>query len=159
MLRRNRTVTAVLLAATTVTLTAGCGSKVVSVTPPTPSPDAAGTCRALVARLPATVGGLARRDTSPESPYTAAWGSPAVTLRCGVPPKPSDSSAAAADVLGVAWRTREVGDLVQWDTDGRAVDVEVRVPLFYTSQENVIADIGAQVTSVVPTSSPTPTAS
>jgi hypothetical protein len=106
-----------------------------------------------------TVGGLSRRSTSPESPYTAAWGTPAVTLRCGVPPKPSDSSAAAADVLGVSWRTREVGDIVQWDTDGRAIDVEVRVPLSYNSQENVIADIGAEVAAVLPPASSSPSAS
>ena len=147
---------ALCLAALGVAATSCTSGGTVSVRATSPSPDAQGACTALIAKLGQTVDGLAKRKVSPASPYTAAWGDPAVTLRCGVAVKPADAHTAAAEINGVAWQTHELGDVVQWVTDGRTVGVELRVPLTYTSQENVLSAVGDAVTATVPASSQTP---
>ncbi|GAA2751494.1 MULTISPECIES: DUF3515 family protein [Kitasatospora] len=74
---------AVLLGCTV--LVAAAWSAPADVTPPQPSPAAAGYCQALDRALPADVLGHHREDPSPASPYTAAWGSsPRTVLRCGI---------------------------------------------------------------------------
>jgi hypothetical protein len=56
------------------------------VHPPAPAGALATDCRALVAAIPANlVLGGHRVATHPVSPYTAAYGSPPVTVRCGAP--------------------------------------------------------------------------
>jgi hypothetical protein len=61
----------------------------------------------------------------------------------------------------VEWRVRQVGDLVQWDVENRAVGIEVRVPRNYNAQEQVLSDIGAavaaRVAAVAPPSDGEPT--
>ena len=41
-------------------------------------------CAALAAELPKRLAGQDRRTTEPDSPSTAAWGDPPISLRCGV---------------------------------------------------------------------------
>ena len=54
------------------------------VDPPAPSGAVAAACARVVAALPHDLdASLTGRTTTPRSPYTRAWGSPAVTLRCG----------------------------------------------------------------------------
>ncbi|HVU73241.1 MAG TPA: DUF3515 family protein [Mycobacteriales bacterium] len=63
----------------------GCGTGAVRLSPPVPPPAVAAACARVVAALPHDLDAdLKGRKTSPGSPYTRAWGSPAVTLRCGV---------------------------------------------------------------------------
>ncbi len=92
---------------------AGCsqGGAPGAVSVPRPSAAAAKLCRALHRALPGTVDGLARRSTRPASDFTAAWGSPAIVLRCGVPTPdvltPGNAhynpTADAAEIDGVDW--------------------------------------------------------
>lgn len=86
---------------------AGCTSADDEVRVPVPHPGAEVTklCQNLDKALPDTVDGLGRHDPVPASPLTAAWGSSAIILRCGIP-RPavmSDPEALPAEVNGVGW--------------------------------------------------------
>lgn len=86
-------------------------------------------CARLQARLPASLGpGLARRRVTPASPLTAAWGDPAVTLRCGarLPAVPPTSFVAVVD--GQRWLTLPAGGGTRAFAVGRPVLVEVFLP-------------------------------
>lgn len=74
------------------------------VSPPAPTGAVAARCRTLVAALPDDVVlHQHRRATSPSSPYTAAFGSPAVTVRCGGGLPPHDPTSTVEAVNGVGW--------------------------------------------------------
>ncbi|RKS80598.1 uncharacterized protein DUF3515 [Motilibacter peucedani] len=61
------------------------------VTPPrVASAQVATQCRTFTASLPSVLGSYERRGTRPHSELTAAYGTPAITVRCGVvEPKPT----------------------------------------------------------------------
>ena len=106
----------------------------VSVSAP-PSAGAATTrfCSSLDSRLPAKLGALERRTTRGER--VAAWGDPAVRLRCGVPPavRQVDDTQRLV-VADVAWYALERADEVVWTTLDLPVPVEVTVPSDYDGQ-------------------------
>ena len=89
---------------------------------------AAQACTTLAAALPDTLAGLSRRLTTPASPRTAAWGNPAVVMRCGVAAPPA-SADLPVQVGPVAWRGERLdsGAAVAISAD-RVVAVEVSVP-------------------------------
>jgi hypothetical protein len=94
----------------------GCATGAVDVTPPQPAKAVVALCERLAQRLPDTLVGLHSRDTAPPSPLTHAWGSPAVTLSCGVP-KPAGYNPKAASVLAVdsvVWTWRSQGHAQVW---------------------------------------------
>ena len=66
-------------------LLTGCSSAL-PVPPPEPAPSgaAAYACAAMRGRLPDEVDGATVTAVKPQSPFTGAWGSPAIVLRCGV---------------------------------------------------------------------------
>ena len=131
-------------------LTVGCTHPgVVSIAAPTPVGNAVAQCTTLMAALPGSVGGLTKRDTS-ATPYTAAWGDPLVTLRCGGAVADPDPTASLVDAGGMTWRVRQAGDIVEWLSENRATRVEVRVPASNTAQENVMSDIGTIVRDAIP---------
>ncbi|MCQ0019844.1 DUF3515 domain-containing protein [Actinomadura madurae] len=71
---------------------------------PVPSPDTATSRLCAGLRLPEKVHGEKRRDTSPGSPLTAAWGSPAIALRCGVPrPATLEPTSELVTINGIDW--------------------------------------------------------
>jgi hypothetical protein len=73
----------------------------ITVTAPPPNPKADAPCTKLLGTLPITLAGLAGRPARSTWTYVAAWGDPAVTVRCGVP-RPADLRAGSSDfVLGV----------------------------------------------------------
>ncbi len=122
---------------------AGCaGPGKVEVTPVSPAPDDSvrAMCADLVAALPATVADdLATRAVTPSDALAAAWGDPAVVLRCGVArPSALVPTSACFEVNGVGWLATSNGREVSGDapvegtlrftTIGRAAYVEVTVP-------------------------------
>ena len=120
--------------------------------PPDPSPAAADPCAALIKALPQTLHGLGKRSTDPDSPYTAAWGDPAVTLRCGVARPPQlTATSDTADVNGVAWLPIELTHGYRFVTTGRVAYVQVDVPEAYAPEVNVLVDLAEPVSSTVPT--------
>jgi hypothetical protein len=68
-------------------------------------PEAHGAgCHRLHDFLPGSVDGRDRRDTTPASVRTAAWGDPAVVLRCGVVrPRGLVPTSELIEVNGVGW--------------------------------------------------------
>ncbi|ROR41966.1 DUF3515 domain-containing protein [Kitasatospora cineracea] len=101
---------------------------------PAPSQDAetARYCAALHAALPAEVLGHPRRDPSPASPYTAAWGSsPRTVMTCGAdrPDLLNDTDRKGPCVDEVGWGLTEDGaGGYRFATGMRKAYVVVEVP-------------------------------
>jgi len=72
--------------------------------PPALSAAQQRACQDLISALPTDLGDLPARPVDSSSPYVAAWGEPAVTLRCGVPRPPSFiATADVQQINGVTW--------------------------------------------------------
>lgn len=140
----------------------GAGGGDVEVTAPEPRGEAAEACRELAGELPERVEGEERADLAEESEYVAAWGDPAIVLRCGVA-RPavltpeSDSYNPLVDgieVDGVAWVVEEQppdeDDAVRFTTTGRTLFVEVTVPGAYAPEVNPLVDLAEAVDARVP---------
>lgn len=108
-------------------VTAGCSAAV----PVDPGPSATDpACAEVLVALRGLdeLGDLSRRETTSQS--TAAWGEPAVTLRCGVEP-PGPSTDPCVDVDGVDWVvTRQAGAEPSsvYTSYGRSPAVQLRLP-------------------------------
>lgn len=102
-------------------------TSLVTLPAPALAEPASGVCREVIAKLPASLAGSARRPvTGPEQ--NAAYGDPPVTVACGVAPV---AVAATEDVIqlnGVCWVNRPAPSGGTWFTVDRAVPVGVSVP-------------------------------
>ncbi len=120
---------------------AGCGSGDGAVEVAAPSPTGAATdqCAALIDDLPPTVLDEKSRAVAPADALAAAWGDPAIVLRCGVSrPTALVVTSACFEVSGVGWLATQDGREVSGDepvngtmtftTIGRSAYVEVSVP-------------------------------
>ncbi|PRH75919.1 DUF3515 domain-containing protein, partial [Streptomyces solincola] len=119
-----------------------------------PDPEAARVCGDLHDALPSTVAGRDRRDTDPSSPYTAAWGDPALVLRCGVPrPAEMDNpKASGAEISGVDWVLEKQPDGgYRATTSFRTAYVEVALPPEY-GDVAALVDLAEAVKRAVPRS-------
>lgn len=93
-------------------------------------------CAELIAALPATVNGLTRR-TDTGSAYAAAWGDPAIVLRCGVGrPAGLTRFSACQRADGIDWFVPDATIIDQradvlMTTIGRSPAVDVLVPARY----------------------------
>ncbi len=137
-------------------LTACSGS--VAVDPPAPSQASVETaCAALHAALPKQLAGGDQRATDPSSPLTAAWGDPAITLRCGTgrPPQLEPTSdlitvSGPAGSATVDWLPIELTNGYRFVSDGRLAYVEVDVPKAYAPEVNVLVPLSIPVSSTIP---------
>lgn len=138
---------------------AGCSATSVGVQAPAPRDVAAPLCRALHGALPDTVDGKGSRTTDPVSDFTAAWGDPAIVLRCGLAlPKvltPGDKhynpTADAVGVEDVDWLFEEQPDGFVFTTVDRKATIEVRVPNKYRFHEtSTLVDLAKAVKKTVP---------
>lgn len=130
-------------------LLAACGDGAVQV--PVPQPDAATTrlCKGL--RLPEKVRGQERRDTSPRSPLTAAWGSPPIALRCGVPrPEGLRPRSQLVTINGIDWFGRPADRPVTFTAVARQAYVEVTVPPKYNPAGDVLIELGPLIKATIP---------
>ena len=153
---RRRLGTAVPLAAVAL---AACGAPgAVRAEVPRPEGDAPAVCRALAGALPDRVEDGARRELAEESPYVAAWGDPAIVLRCGVP-RPAlltpgedsyDPTADAVVVNEVSWLLEQESDGYRFTTVERTVHVEVRVPGAYAPEVDPLVDLAEAVHTHIP---------
>ncbi|MES9606647.1 MULTISPECIES: DUF3515 domain-containing protein [Actinomadura] len=128
---------------------AACGDGTVQV--PVPNPDAATRrlCQGL--RLPEKVHGQKRRDTSPDSPLTAAWGSPAIALRCGVPlPATLRQTSELVTINGIDWFGQPSERPVTFTAVGRQAYVEVTVPPKYNPAGDVLIELGPAIKATIP---------
>jgi hypothetical protein len=154
-----------LTAATALLLTAcgGSGSGSVSVATPQTTGAVTQQCAALQKALPQTLMGLSRRDTSPSSPNTAAWGDPAVTLRCGagmpsvLDPhskdyNPESDNLSGAEVGGVCWasvHSQADQSYIFSSVDQQAI-VEVHVPGAYAGRQAPLSELAGAVAKASP---------
>jgi hypothetical protein len=125
------------------------------------SPETAQVCADLLGAVPEQLDGQDRRDTSPPTESTAAWGDPPITLRCGVEqPARYDPTGEAVVVNDVEWYLEQgtggtgPADAVVFTTLGRVARVELRVPSAYAPEVNPLVDLAAAVSANVPLSAP-----
>ncbi|MFH7596691.1 DUF3515 domain-containing protein [Streptomyces racemochromogenes] len=135
---------------------AGCspGASTARVTPPpAPPADVAGLCAALHKELPETVSGLERTATEPASDLTAAWGGPAIVLRCGIPKpaKMADPKADGVEVNGVGWLVERPADGgLKFTTGSRLAYTEVWIDKEHATDASMLVDLSAAVARTVP---------
>lgn len=120
----------------------GC-ARPVAVDPPAPPAGQAAACAAFGAALPAeleTVG--ERRDVDPDSPYTAAYGDPAMSVRCGVPaPAALSETSVLVTVDGIDWFPEQLTAGWVMTTVDLAARVEIVVPDTQGPAPSVAADL------------------
>lgn len=101
--------------------------------PAPPRPDAAtqAACVKVFAELPVRLGTLAPRRTDTDSSFVAAWGDPAVVLRCGVA-RPAvfgtPDAAQLVEVNSVLWQPDPQRDRTVYTVVDRSVYLDVTVP-------------------------------
>ena len=128
----------------------GCATEV-GVRPPAASGAAAKLCGALHTRLPAKLHGDERRTVTPESDLTAAWGDPALALRCGVPrPSALRPTSQLADINGLSWLPQPEGAPTTFTLLGRDAYVEVTVPRTVKLPGEVLSELSPVLKSSLP---------
>ncbi|WP_419998205.1 DUF3515 domain-containing protein [Streptomyces boninensis] len=151
-----RTAAAGLVLAAAAACSSSGGSA--QVDPPKPAGAARSACAALTDGLPKAVDGQQRRDAEPASRYTAAWGDPAIALRCGVP-RPEvlrpgtahyNPTADSVEVNGVQWLAEQQDDGYLFTALERAAFVELWVPDAYAPEVDPLTDLAASVKKAVP---------
>lgn len=123
---------------------------------PDPDPPAAvrTVCSALLADLPTLVLDGERRQVAPGG-LSAAWGSPAITLRCGVDrPAALTPSSQCFEVNGVGWFAEAADGGYLFTTIGRTAYVELAVPSDYAPEANALVDVAATVSAHDPLQTP-----
>jgi hypothetical protein len=130
----------------------GACARPVEVSAPTPAPDVAEACAAFTAALPdelSTVG--KRRDVTPRSDVTAAYGDPPVGVRCGVPdPTATGADPALVAVDGIDWIAQELTGGWRLTSVGRAANVEITVPTDQGPAPSVAADLATTIRATLP---------
>lgn len=93
-------------------------------------PGAAGAaCTALMAALPDTLGAGTRRPVEGGGPGVAAWGHPAITLRCGLPtPAELTCSSSLIEMDGVDWLQLSLPGTTTYLVADRAVRIALTMP-------------------------------
>ncbi|MCZ3387172.1 MAG: DUF3515 domain-containing protein [Actinomycetia bacterium] len=132
-------------------VTSGCSGSV-AITPPTDvDPVTAQICAELDDAWPGTVSGQALRETGPESSLTAAWGDPAIVVRCGVPrPAALEPTSQLTSVNGVDWFAEELTGGYLFTTYGRQIYVEVSVPADYAPEIAPVTELTTAVAATIP---------
>jgi hypothetical protein len=138
-----------------VLVLAGC-DRSVPVAVPSPAPEVATACASLLDDVPDKVLSAKRRDTTPESRLTAAWGDPPIELACGVAPPAGMATAQSQcfEVNGVGWYAEQAENGYVFTTVGRKLYVEVSVPDDYRPEANALTDLSDTLTKHNPVITP-----
>lgn len=114
-------------------LLVGCSPDTVPVEAPAPEGDVAHACSDLIDSLPGALEEGARRALEPDSPYAAAYGDPAIVLRCGVErPTEFGPTSELVTINEVDWLPVKQSGGVAFYAPGRVAWVRVDVPSAYT---------------------------
>lgn len=114
------------------------------------------TCRAFVAALPDDIRKLPRRPVSDGVEQNAAYGDPAITVSCGVPPVTVPPTATVYSLSGVCWYAQKQPAGSTWTTVDRTVPVSVSVPGKYDSPGQWTAEFDDTIISSVPSAKTAP---
>jgi len=126
-------------------------SAVVPVDPPQTSAEQSAICRDLQTLLPDLLDGRPSRQTGPLSPLTAAWGDPAVVLRCGVArPAGLTLTSQLFQADGVSWFPEQVSGGWRFTATGRKAYVEVTVPGAQEQASAPLVDLAPAVSNAIP---------
>ena len=105
--------------------------------------------------LPEAVSDQPRRSVDARDGYAAAWGDPAIVLRCGMPtPRGSDEFAVCQETNGVGWfvpprQIEDQGADVVMTTIGFAQNVEVLLPAEYRPPAAAMVDLAEAITRTI----------
>ncbi len=110
---------------------------------PAPDGQEARECAELTADLPKTIGSdLEKRDVKPDSPLLAAWGKPAVVLRCGVgTPATYRPGTDLTVVNNIGWFGDDRPDDVVYTAITREPRVALAIPKTHGSSFEVLVDL------------------
>jgi hypothetical protein len=108
-------------------------------------------CLDFDAALPDTLLAQAARTTEPDSPFTAAWGSPAITMVCGVA-RPAERTADAQlfEIEGVTWFAQELTEGTRFTSEGRVANVQVNVPATYRPEADALVELAPALKDAIP---------
>jgi hypothetical protein len=137
----------------------GGSSGPLTVDPPSPARQVATLCGALHDALPSRLDGRPATPVSPKSRLTAAWGDPAVVLRCGVgKPRTLVLTSETIEINGVRWFLHETRDAYVFTTYGREAFVEARIPMSVPREQATapLVDLARPVSDSVPVRPPLP---
>jgi hypothetical protein len=114
---------------------------------PSPEPQDVSDCTALTAALPKKIGDkLEKRTVEPKSPLLAAWGKPAVVLRCGVGiPSTYRPGTDLTVVNNVGWFEDDRADDVVYTTITREPRVALALPRSQTSSFEILVDLAGVI--------------
>ena len=132
-----------------VPLLGACGLGAVDVGGEAPGAGDRDACRSLLDALPSSVADQPGREIDPEDGWGAAWGDPAIVLRCGVaPPEEFDAVSTCTTVEGIDWYVPntepEQGDLTMTVVNREPV-VEVRLPAAHWPPAATLVDVADTV--------------
>lgn len=101
-------------------------------------------CTGVIASLPRTVVDNPRRETT--GTLSAAWGSPPITLTCGIPrPAAMTTDTRCFEVNGVGWYAEEGHGGWLFTTIGREVHIQLGVPVEYAPEADALVDVAAAI--------------
>jgi hypothetical protein len=127
----------------------------VSVDAPALTGADARACSALVKALPDRVADQGERDVHTGGGYAAAWGDPAIELRCGVSrPEGFDRFSSCQTTDGVDWFIPEGQQTgrprtITMTAVGRVLYVEVRIPPDYFPPAATMVDLAPAIKSTI----------
>ncbi|WP_293773366.1 DUF3515 domain-containing protein [Sporichthya sp.] len=122
-----------------------------AVTAPVSTADVGAICARVEPALPEQVDNTPRRDTTPRTDRTAAWGDPPVVMRCGVErPTALRATSQLNTVNGIDWLVEERDGGHVFTTVGRAAYVEVTVPAGHDPQVGPLVDLAPAMQFVPP---------
>jgi hypothetical protein len=113
--------------------------------PPAPTEAISAACVKLFSGLPVQLGTLNPRKTDTDSSFVAAWGNPAIVIRCGVTKPTIFNTPAAAqpvDVSGVLWQPDPQKSQTVYTAVDRSVYIEVTVP---AGQDQPLPDLAKAI--------------
>ncbi len=128
----------------------------VSVTAPALSREQGAACATLIARLPATLRDLARREVTAGTGQNAAYGEPPITLACAAPAPSVPPSGTVYRLSGVCWYAAESDRQTVWTTVDRTVPVAVTVPRNYPQPGQWVIEFSDPVNAALPATASAP---
>jgi hypothetical protein len=137
-------------------LLVGCGGGedgdgAVEVDAPSAEGAARQACEELITRLPYELAGHRARQTDPDDALAAAWGDPAIVLRCGVGmPEEFDRFSACNEIDGVGWfatddELEDADEELTVTTIGWEPAVQVEVPAGHRPPHDVLAELAGPI--------------
>lgn len=126
-----------------------CGPAKVAITAPTPDSATVALCHELVPSLSGELVSQGRRSVSGDDKLTAAWGDPAITLRCGVPrPAGFRPESSIISVNGIDWFAEQLSAGYQFTSVNTKMFIEIAVPNNYSPEANVLTELSSSLSSV-----------